>query len=68
MGDSDELPEWKILEFEATIRRLASEGRLPTFEQFKAVMEKVRQDAKPLLKAISRRTRRHARRAGRHLA
>ena len=41
MGE-DELPEEKVLEFEATIRRLAGEGRLPSFEQFKQAMEETR--------------------------
>ena len=42
MADDEELPEEKVLEFEATIRRLADEGRLPSFEQFKQVIEETR--------------------------
>jgi hypothetical protein len=58
MNDDDELPEWKILEFEDTIRRLANEGRLPTRERFEAVMAEVRRDVKGKLDAIRRTPRR----------
>ena len=40
----DELPEDKVLEFEETIRRLADEGRLPTLERLRQVMDKVSRD------------------------
>jgi hypothetical protein len=44
MSDSDELPEAVILEFEKTIRRLADEHRLPSFERFKQVMLEAREE------------------------
>lgn len=58
MSDNDELPESKILEFEATIRRLVDENRMPSRARFEAVMDKVRRDLKAKLEEASQTQRR----------
>jgi len=42
--DDDGPSEEQIIRMEETIRRLASEGRLPTLERLRQVMDKVSRD------------------------